>query len=325
MRHFLSFVFSFALFVQPLSVFAQTGTRVDLDASVSGETRLETSGASDANADMDAGAHVGTTGRIETENRSQSQGQSASGRGVLDVSNETTILADDEITVLLRPSSDASEKTESRRAADLRGTLEAQGAVYIKLGDIKGESTDDQGTSGNTVVVDGAKVRSALAADGISRVTVRGWDPEKKEAITDATVRSEADLELVVAAAALHDSRIERAIIADDEVTVDYRSRGRLFGIIPIGLLVSTAARVRAGADETSRVKVRMPWYRFLVSTDISVDSIEADIAQELNASLDRSAGVQTDLTARAYTFVAISNALKNKHETAMSSVRNMK
>jgi type VI protein secretion system component Hcp len=240
--------------------------------------------------------------------------------------------------------------------ADLIAELETQRAVYIKIGDIKGESGDKGGGNGEVIIVGsateedaksggqgeiiivggapeeaskpkeivvvGSKVREVLRAQGVTKVTVRGWDPEKKEEISGSDVQNEADLGMMLVAVAQADENIEEVSLNFEEIKVTYTSQGKLFGFIPVSYLINVTADRNEEIDSSAygRVKVKFPWYRVLMRTGLSRSEIEAEITEGLTAG-----GEESDVVVQAKTFITISNILKAHHDTAMSSIRNMR
>jgi type VI protein secretion system component Hcp len=220
--------------------------------------------------------------------------------------------------------------------AALVAELETQRAVYIKIGDIKGESSDKGGGNGDVIIVGGeasaskpkeivvvgSKVREVLRAQGVTKVTVRGWDPEKKEEISESDVRNEADLGIMLVAAAQADKNIEEVSLNFEEIKVKYSSQGKLFGFIPVDYLINVTADRNEEIDNSAygRVKVKFPWYRVFMKTGISRSELESELTEELDTD---AGGSEVVVEARA--FNTISNTLKARHDIAMSIIRNMK
>jgi type VI protein secretion system component Hcp len=221
--------------------------------------------------------------------------------------------------------------------ADLIAELETKAAIFIKLGDIKGESKDESSETGgngdviivggNTstsgskpkeIVVVGSKVREAFSEQGIEKVTVRGWDPEKKEEVQGSAL-NESDLGLLVAVQTVGDENIEEVTLNFAKIKVEYSSEGKLFGFIPISYLIDVTAErsEEIEGSEYGRVKVRFPWYRAFMSTGLSRSDIEAEIKQEIEVSK-----TESELAAQARVFITISNILKVHHDTAMAIIR---
>jgi hypothetical protein len=141
-----------------------------------------------------------------------------------------------------------------------------------------------------------------------AKIEVRGWDPEKKESIV-GKVRAETDKNL----------ELNSVEIAEDAVSVDYAAPAKLFGFIPM------TARLHISTDANYRVKVKFPWYRFLIRTDY------ADIAAETESVFQHN---QTDLEflkkqgtdgSQFRIFELLSNVLKTKHDTVKNSISNVR
>lgn len=240
------------------------------------------------------------------------------------------------ITTTATPEPDAQQSTpgnigssgddgppESDRAALLdrigtTGTTAAGG--YIKIGDIKGESTESKKGNVETEwqVEEGGKVTIE-----ISGVQVRGWDPETKKEIVGAApsttveVRNETDLAFLGARAAVQDEAIEHVSLNFERVRMDYRSQARLFGFLP----VSMRMRTEADTDGSGRVKVIFPWWHILTSKSVDADTVVTAFSQA-SADIDLSAGgTDTEIAVRtqAEIFQTLSTVLKAQHEASVS------
>jgi len=177
-------------------------------------------------------------------------------------------------------------------------------------------------TNGNTV--------------SVRAVEVRGWDPEKKEEFLStvkvhAEVASGQDLENFARGILVSDENIKDIEVSDDEIEIEYRARGKLLGFIPLSF--SERITVRTTESEEERVRIRFPWFSFLLQADVSTDDIARAIGDELdkeNVQFNPLAtGGTVDVSAQANIFAqalqTISNVLKTKHDTAKNSVNNIR
>jgi len=99
-----------------------------------------------------------------------------------------------------------------------------------------------------------------------AKVIVRGWDAEKKQ-----------EIESNVQIALENNKEITSAEITEDTVTIHYLAPAKLFGFWSIKM------NLYIFSDKEGRVKVKFPWYRFLVRTDFS------NIAEEINGVFQNS------------------------------------
>src|SRR3989344_3838308 len=92
-------------------------------------------------------------------------------------------------------------------------------------------------------------------------VNVSGWDSEKREVIV-AGIKKETE----------NNSNITSVDMSEDDVALHYLAPAKLFGFIPMNITINVAA------DKEGKVKVKFPWYRFLLKTNFS------HVEQEANA-----------------------------------------
>jgi len=125
--------------------------------------------------------------------------------------------------------------------------------VFIKLGDIKGESSDEameddeagevtfgDGETGarpskpREIVVVGSKVKEVVRS---SNVNVRGWDPEKKEmTISPDDINKSEDFLDFVGALTLSDENIEEVSFYFNKIEMEYDQPAKLFGFINMSM-----------------------------------------------------------------------------------------
>jgi len=138
-----------------------------------------------------------------------------------------------------------------------------------------------------------------------AKVTVKGWDADKKEEIT-GKVKEETK----------NNPEISSVDISEDTVVVVYSTPAKLFGFIPWNV------HLNISADADARVKVKFPWYRFMVKTSFS------NAAELVNGVFQNN---QTDLEflksrateeRQVEIFLKISNTM---HEMSKSIISNIK
>lgn len=141
-----------------------------------------------------------------------------------------------------------------------------------------------------------------------AKVQVRGWDPDKKEAILG---KIQATLE--------NNPEIKMADVDEDSVEIKYSAPGKFLGLFPMNF------NLNVSADSEARVKVKFPWHRFLLKTEFS------NTAELLNGVFQHN---QTDLEflkskasedRQVEIFITISNSLKIMHEMSKSIIGNIK
>ena len=151
-------------------------------------------------------------------------------------------------------------------------------------------------------------------------VIVRGWDSREKVdmpgrgPVMAAQVLEEKGREI-----AKRDENIRRVLATKESVEIDYSHPGRLFGFFDI------TYRVRYSMDKEGRVKVRFPWYRFMLR-DASGDlakSVEY-VFQNNETNLDF-LKLQDDVLRQTQALQTLSSVLKTKHDTVKNSIGNIR
>ena len=163
-------------------------------------------------------------------------------------------------------------------------------------------------------------------AVSVSAVEVRGWDPEQKQEFlatvkAHAQVQSGEDLENFARGVLLENENMEEIALNFEKITLKHRSSGRLFGFIPISFM--QRVELDAEGDDAGRVKVKMPWFSFLMRADVSAGDIEEEAQASIGGNLGNNEN--WDFGARAEIIASISNILKTRHEAAMNAIRNLK
>ncbi len=139
-------------------------------------------------------------------------------------------------------------------------------------------------------------------------VIVRGWDPDRKEAI-------EAKIKLITD----KDENIAKAEVAEDKIEISYRRPAKLLGFIPVAYYHAFTM------DGKGNISHGKPWWLAFATND--ADEFTADVSatfQNNQSNLDFLR--LQDLVARqSRAFEVLSSILKARHEAAMNSIRNMK
>jgi hypothetical protein len=160
----------------------------------------------------------------------------------------------------------------------------------------------------------------SVAAGDVNGLT----EEEKREFLASvkehAEVQSGQDLENFAKGVLLDNEDIEELSAEDTSVVVKHRTHGKLFGFIPLTLWQEV--KVETEGAEAGRVKLKLPWYAFLVAMDVTPEDLEAEIGKhEKWFKSNANAG----LSVHAAIFTSISNVLKTRHDTAKNSVGNIR
>ncbi len=83
-----------------------------------------------------------------------------------------------------------------------------------------------------------------------AEVTVSGWDDIKKQ-----------EIEGKIQTALENNPQVTYASIGTDSILVNYRAPAKFLGVFSMNMNINLAT------DADGRIKVKFPWYRFLVTT----------------------------------------------------------
>jgi hypothetical protein len=192
----------------------------------------------------------------------------------------------------------------------------------IKLPPVDGDTGEKEGETDT-----GKDIRQNTTIT-IQGVTVRGWDYTKKEEILDAApedpsdVATKEDLELFVMSTVEADANMESVSFNFDKIVIHYATSGRLFGIIPLTFTEVVELDTDPTSKTVGRVKVKFPWFRFLLRPDISAGEVEeaAEKGHDKWIALD-----SWSATDQAEAFASVSNILKTRHDTVKNSISNVR
>ncbi|MCA9364229.1 hypothetical protein KC727_03345 [Candidatus Kaiserbacteria bacterium] len=153
---------------------------------------------------------------------------------------------------------------------------------------------------------------STLSTQGtivsVSAVEVRGWDPERKQALialakTEASVHSKQDLELFAQSTLLMHENLS-AIEADSEsVRVSVRVPAKFLGLFNTSL--TQKSQIELGGTARERVSVTYPWYRFLfkldsaLHTEAVIETLRPEVDDEVVVTADADVSVRSAVQAR--------------------------
>lgn len=215
--------------------------------------------------------------------------------------------------------------------------------VILEVEPIKGESTDDEeakkGTveygwkaeegkspEGEGIEPDEIDAKSSAALRGgvsVAAGDVNGLTDEERATFlaqvkAHAQVQSGQDLENFAKGILLQDEGVEAIDVEDDKIVIAHKAQGLFLGLIRI----SFTERVEVGTsgDGAGKVKVRLPWFSFLVSEDVSAADIESEVVKKIDALK-----WEAKLPQFAEVISIVSNVLKTKHDTVKNSINNVR
>jgi hypothetical protein len=163
-----------------------------------------------------------------------------------------------------------------------------------------------------------------------NKVTVRGWDPKKKEEIIGRPeeVKTSDDLKMYVEAVALNDEAIKDIRINKDVIEVESRESGKLFGFIPVHMTRTVSVKYSLADSSEDPVDVEFSWWHVFVKKPESASDITKEIKTELYLlKMEDMKRVRSEsaISSHARTLQLLSNVLKTKHDTAKNSISNVR
>lgn len=158
------------------------------------------------------------------------------------------------------------------------------------------------------------------------KVTVRGWDPEKKEEIIahPEKVKRSEDLKIYAEAVALNDAAIKGIKINKDSLQIESVEEGKLFGFIPVNM--SSFVTLNFTASSSEAINVRLPWWNIFVKKTFKSGELKAELSGVFNPSkwgIDNSTVLNAGHVSQA--LGDVSNVLKTKHDTVKNSIGNIR
>ena len=152
---------------------------------------------------------------------------------------------------------------------------------------------------------------------------MRGWDPKQKQEFlatvkAHAEVQSGQDLENFARGVLLQDENVEELAVEEEKLVVKYLSRGKFLGFIPLSF--TQTVELDTDGDDMGRVKVRMPWFAFLLRADVSAEELENELG--INEKWMRASWNAAEI---AEAFNILTSVLKTKHDTAMAAIQNIR
>ncbi|TSC83032.1 MAG: hypothetical protein G01um101419_304 [Parcubacteria group bacterium Gr01-1014_19] len=186
----------------------------------------------------------------------------------------------------------------------------APATINTSHSNIKNLQTADLDGDGLEDVVVGEASRQTPKRDFGDRlkVEVRGWDPDRKEAI-------EAKVKLVTE----KDENIAKAEVEEDKIEISYRRPAKLLGFIPVAYYHAFMM------DGKGNISSGTPWWLAFAKSDADAFSEDVKYVFQNNQTNLEFLRLQDAVARQSRAFEVLSNILKTRHDVAMNAIRNMK
>ncbi len=192
--------------------------------------------------------------------------------------------------VLLEGNSDDDEEAAGRQKGKVEVSWKVEEGtklvpVFIEIDDIKGETTDNESASNDRLVSAGPRDGWPAGGVRIAVGDVKGLTTEQKQIFlttvkTWAQVQSEQDLQNFALGAMLADDvPTETLSLNYEEIKFEYKLPAKLFGFIPTNYRAEVAVN-KSDNWETGQVKVKFPWYAFLLRKGLSANELTHTVQQ---------------------------------------------
>lgn len=221
---------------------------------------------------------------------------------------------------------DHTWKLEQAQASRSAGGGGGEGKVQVSTFGNE-ESSEKGGTEDINIGVGENAMRGGIsvAAGDIDGLTAEERQEFLAAAKAHAEVRSQQDLEIFAKGVLLEDEQVEQISLNFEKIQVKHQARAKLFGLFPLSIIEEV--EVDTQGEDAGRVKVKLPWFSFLLSTESSEQELQGVVESEVQASEDENLGSNEnwDFGVQARVLANIANALKARHDAAMNAVRNLK
>jgi len=168
------------------------------------------------------------------------------------------------------------------------------------------------------------------AADVVKDVTVRGWDPKKKEEIAGRPedVKTEEDLQAFMKAVVATNPVIFDTTADESSVGISFKERAKLFGFIPISIKHNVKVNI-----ETGEPTFEHSWWATVSRSSFGKNDELKQIQEELKVKLSSmselgemdSLRLQMMMDRRSKFIQTLSNILKKISDTQDTLVQNLK
>jgi len=159
---------------------------------------------------------------------------------------------------------------------------------------------------------------SLKAGISVSREKLRDLDETQKNELrgkaksADDVVTTE-DFKSLASSVVADDERMEEVSLNFEKMTVKYQSSGKLFGLFHRSF--TEVIEVTQNDTDTPSVKVRLPWYGFLMTKDIPTKDIEAAVKGKKKSQPINMDAISWGVSNSARILTALSTTLKTKFD----------
>ncbi len=171
------------------------------------------------------------------------------------------------------------------------------------------------------------KFRAEVSSGDTNKVTVRGWDPKKKEEIVGRPedVKTSKDLKIYIEAVALNDPRIEFITVGKESLHVVSKEEGKLFWVIPVRMssIVTVQYTLFDSSEDPASVSVKLPWWNVFVKKNYGAGELETELMEA--TEWEKIDNTDNPVAAISFALSTVSNVLKTKHDTVKNSIGNVR
>ena len=246
----------------------------------------------------------------------------------------------DDTQVSAMNKSDLIESIASKSDGGLRST-----DLFMKVDDAVTIVDEAVVKKPREIVVVGSKVRG----EGVPQLVAPSEDVSPASFFdVFVNIGGEDDLKLYVVATVQSDENIEEVTLSDKEVSVDYRTTIHLLGFISVkttqrATITFGGSGADSAPDKFGRVKVSLPWWHVFGRKEVRARDLRVAIEEELESKwkvseFDAVSGADAEAADRpsenialyftkvqAQAFQLLSNIMRTKHDTAKSSINNVR
>lgn len=202
----------------------------------------------------------------------------------------------------------------------LQGTTDVtvQGTAASSSTDVSADANTSvsagTGTQGGGSSTGSSSTASGAAVISVTRADISSSSDEGVMVSSYANVRSNEEVKAYVTHVMKTDADTAGAEASDKAVSLSYKARVKLFGLIPVFVNATATAK----ADGTTEVSY--PWYAFLATKDST--SLEADVHEATAATLASHANADAgfDATTKAQLIEEIHSAMKANLEANLTA-----
>ena len=192
------------------------------------------------------------------------------------------------------------------------------GSVYAQGVRLDLDSTTSVGITDDVNIGTNIEATTSIEGDteGVGITVTRSSASESsiEAAIgSSAEVETSSELSLFASAVVKTDENVDEVGLSEDAVSLRYKQRAKLFGIIPVFVYV------KATTDSNGNVSVSYPWYGFLLSQEERVN-VETDLQATVSQSLAASADATLTSSAQAQLLEEMRLVLQSNLEASLEA-----